>query len=465
MQKYKMVSRMPVSAEALYAWHAAPGAFERLAPPWEDIQDVRRMGGLEDGAETRFVVKKGPVGVPWVARHQDHVLHRQFRDVQVEGPFAYWNHLHCFDPVDDNASDLRDELTYSPPGGPPADWVAGGFLRGMVERMFSYRHTRTRVDLERHVRYAAAGRRRILVSGASGMIGRALVAFLQGGGHEVWRLVRRAAGPEEIEWNPAQGELNQALLEGFDAVIHLAGEGIAEGRWTQDRKARILNSRVGSTRLLARALAQLERKPEVFISASAIGFYGNRGEDNLDEGSLHGAGFLADVCRAWEAETGPAAAAGIRVVKLRTGIVLSPRGGALSQMLPAFQAGAGGPVGSGKQVMSWIALDDVVGAIQHAMFTPTLKGAVNLTAPHPVTSEEFARALGKVLHRPSFVPLPALAVHLIFGELGQSLLLDGARVHPRALQASGFHFLCPDLETALRHELALYEPVAAVQAA
>jgi uncharacterized protein (TIGR01777 family) len=373
--------------------------------------------------------------------------------------------LHSFDPVSDTASDLRDELEFAPPGGAPADLLAGGFLRGMVERMFAYRHTRTRVDLERHQRYATSGPKRILVSGASGLIGRALVAFLQGGGHEVYRLVRRAAGPGEIFWNPAAGELDPSAVEGFDAVIHLAGEGIAEGRWTPERKARILSSRVEGTRLLAQTVAQLTRKPEVFISASAIGFYGNRGDEALDETFESGTGFLADVCRAWEAETAVAEAAGIRVVKLRTGIVLSPRGGALAQMLPAFQAAAGGPVGSGRQVMSWIALDDVVGAIQHALFTSSLRGPVNLTGPAPVTSAEFARVLGRVLHRPAFMPLPSLAVNVMFGELGQALLLEGARVLPRALQASGFEFLCPDLESALRHELALYAGAEAAQAA
>ncbi|MEB3327684.1 MAG: TIGR01777 family oxidoreductase [Candidatus Sericytochromatia bacterium] len=455
MTHYRRASRVPVSADRLYAWHAAPGAFERLAPPWEDIREVRRRGGLEVGAETRFVVRKGPVGLPWVARHDAHEAGRMFADVQDQGPFAAWRHVHRFEPLGERESLLVDEVDYDAPLGPLGALVAGPMLAAMVTRMFEFRHARTLADLARHERHAAAGPRRILVSGASGLIGRALVAFLQGGGHEVVRLVRRPAGPGEVQWDPERGVLDPQALEGFDAVVHLAGEGIAEGRWTAERKARILRSRTEGTRVLSAALAGLARKPEVLISASAIGFYGDRGNEPLDETAEPGRGFLADVTRAWEAAAAPAQDAGIRVVWLRTGIVLSPRGGALAQMLPPFQLGLGGPVGSGRQVMSWIALDDLVGAIHHALFTPALRGPVNGTAPAPVTSTEFGRVLGHVLGRPAVLPLPGLAVRTLFGEMGEALLLGGARVQPGALTASGFTFLCPSLEQALRHELGL----------
>jgi hypothetical protein len=455
MAHFRRASRLPVSAERLYAWHAAPGAFERLAPPWEDIRDVRRSGGLEVGAQTRFVVQKGPVGLPWVARHDAHEVGRMFADVQDQGPFAAWRHVHRFEPLGEHESMLVDEVNYEAPLGPVGALVGGPMLDAMVRRMFAFRHARTLADLARHERYAAAGPRRILVSGASGLIGKALVAFLQGGGHEVVRLVRRAAGPGEIRWDPDRGELDPASLEGFDAVVHLAGEGIAEGRWTPARKERILKSRTQGTRLLAEALSRVARKPEVLVSASAIGFYGDRGDAPLDETSAPGTGFLADVTQAWEAAAVPAAEAGIRVVWLRTGIVLAPRGGALAQMLPPFQLGLGGPVGPGTQVMSWIALDDIVGAIHHILFTPGLRGAVNGTAPAPVTSAEFGRVLGRVLGRPAVLPLPGLAVRAMFGEMGEALLLGGARVLPNALVASGFDFLCPTLEEALRHELGL----------
>ncbi|MEB3196490.1 MAG: TIGR01777 family oxidoreductase [Candidatus Sericytochromatia bacterium] len=461
MHTYQHVSLMPVSAEALYAWHASPGAFLRLAPPWETMADISRQGALEDGAETRFTIRKGPLGVRWVARHDQHVADRQFRDVQVAGPFSVWRHTHRFVPVGPGESRLEDSLEVEAPGGPVATWLGGSFLNATLSRMFQFRHRRTRDDLARHARYAAVGRRRILVSGASGLVGQALVAFLQGGGHDVVRLVRRAPGPGEIHWDPEKGEIRDSDLEGFDAVIHLAGEGIAEGRWTAARKARILQSRVDGTRLLATAIARLDRKPEAFISASAIGFYGDRGDEGLDESAAAGQGFLADVCRAWEAETAPAGEAGVRVVNLRIGIVLTPQGGALARMLPPFQLGAGGPVGSGRQYMSWIALDDLLGAIQHVLFTPSLRGPVNATAPEPARSSEFARVLGHVLHRPAILPLPEPAVWLMLGEMGRALLLEGARVLPTKLQQSGFQFLCPTLEEALRHEIGLVPAEAA----
>ncbi|MEB3221750.1 MAG: TIGR01777 family oxidoreductase [Candidatus Sericytochromatia bacterium] len=460
MTHYRRASRMPVPAARLYAWHAAPGAFQRLAPPWEDIRDVRRVGGLEAGAETRFVVRKGPLSLPWVARHDAHEEGRMFADVQDQGPFASWRHVHRFEPAGDQESLLVDEVDYSAPLGPLGDLVGGPFLAAMVARMFAFRHARTLADLTRHARHAAAGPRRVLVSGSSGLIGRALVAFLQGGGHDVVRLVRRAPGAGEVQWDPARGVLDPASLEGFDAVVHLAGEGIAEGRWTPARKDAILRSRTEGTRLLAETLARVARKPEVLVSASAIGFYGDRGDQALDESAAPGTGFLADVTRAWEAAAQPASDAGIRLVCLRTGIVLSPQGGALAQMLPPFQLGLGGPVGSGRQVMSWIALDDLVGAIHHAIFTPSLRGPVNGTAPAPVTSAEFGRTLGKVLGRPAVMPLPGVAVQALFGEMGAALLLGGARVMPNALLASGFTFLCPTLEDALRYELGLLEPTA-----
>lgn len=465
MPLHRRVSRLPVTADRLYEWHASPGAFERLAPPWEDLRDIQRRGGLEVGAETRFTVHKGPVGLPWVARHVEHEAGRGFADVQERGPFASWLHRHRFEPAGPTSCDLIDEVRWEAPLGPLGGLVAGPMLAATVARMFEFRHRRTRDDLARHARFEALGRRRILVTGASGLVGRALVGFLQGGGHEVVRLVRRAPGPGEIFWDPAAGRLDPADLEGFDAVVHLAGEGIGEGRWTPERKARIRESRVSGTRLLAEALARVARKPEVLVSASAIGFYGDRGDEPLDEASPAGSGFLAEVCQAWEAAAQPAAEAGVRVVWLRTGIVLTPRGGALARMLPPFQAGLGGPVGSGRQVMSWIALDDLVGAIHHAVFTSTLRGPVNATAPAPVTSAEFGQALGAVLGRPAVLPLPALAVRTLFGEMGEALLLGGARVLPRSLLASGFEFLCPTLPEALSHELGVYEGVEAAAAA
>ncbi len=295
---------------------------------------------------------------------------------------------------------------------------------------------------------------RILISAASGLIGSAVSSALTVDGHTVVRLVRRAPRGEadEVRWDPAAGVLDSAAVVGFDAVVHLSGERIL-GRWTAAKKAAIRASRVGSTALLARALAQSPRPPRAFVAASAIGYYGDRGDEVLTEDSPPGTDWLARLCAEWEAAAGPAARRGIRVVHLRTGLALSRAGGALARMLLPFRLGLGGPVGNGWQYWSWIAIDDVVGAVRHLLASPDVRGPVNLTAPQPVTSREFARTLGHVLGRPALLPVPAFVLRLLFGEAADAALLTGSRVAPTKLQASGYFFLYPHLEAALRHVL------------
>jgi uncharacterized protein len=294
----------------------------------------------------------------------------------------------------------------------------------------------------------------ILVSGATGLVGSALVPALESAGHTVRRLVRQRplAGSPEVHWDPTGSFDPVGGIEGFDAVVHLAGESVA-ARWTRDRKARILNSRKLGTMTVASAAARSQRPPKVVVSASAVGYYGDRGDELLTEESTPGSDFLADVARQWENALAPASGAGIRTVMLRIGFILSPHGGGLARMLPPFRMGLGGKVGSGRQWMSWISIDDVVGAIQHALATESLWGPVNAVAPHPVTNAEFTRTLGRVLGRPTIFPLPAFAACLAFGEMAKALLLASQRVQPVKLQASGFHFHHPELEGALRELL------------
>lgn len=296
---------------------------------------------------------------------------------------------------------------------------------------------------------------KILISGSSGLVGSELVPTLERAGHEVVRLVRgppKRAG--DIAWDPAAGRLDQQALEAgaVEGVVHLAGENIAGGRWTPEQKRRIRDSRVVGTRLLSEALAALPTRPRVLVSASAVGYYGDRGDEVLTEESASGTDFLAGVCRDWEAATGPASAAGIRVVHTRFGIILSSEGGSLAKMLPPFRMGAGGPFGGGRQWMSWVTLDDVVGALIRALSMEALSGPVNVVAPHPVRNAEFARALGHVLGRPAVVKAPAFALKLLLGEMAGALL-SGQRVEPRRLQEAGFAFRHPELEGALRHLL------------
>jgi uncharacterized protein (TIGR01777 family) len=293
----------------------------------------------------------------------------------------------------------------------------------------------------------AAKLSRILISGASGPVGAALVPFLEERGCRITRLTRGPAGDGQISWDPSQPIAPEAV-SGFDAVIHLAGESIAE-RWTAAKKAKIVNSRKLGTGNLARAVAQAKEKPRVFVSASAVGYYGDRGDEVLREDSPSGKGFAAEICREWEAATAPATQAGIRTVQMRIGMVLSPKGGGLAQMLPPFRMGVGGNIGNGRQWTSWIDVHDLTGAIYHTMTTESLQGPVNAVAPNAVTNAEFTRTLAEALSRPAFFHVPAFAVKLLFGQMGEEILLSSLRVEPAKLLASGYAFRFPALRSAL----------------
>ncbi len=297
---------------------------------------------------------------------------------------------------------------------------------------------------------------KIFVTGSSGLIGSALVAFLTAHGHTVTRLVRRSPRPgaEEIFWNPEAGSIDASSLEGFEAAVHMAAESLAAIRWTPAKKKRILESRIRGTELLARTLATLGRPPQVMISASAVGYYGDRGAEELREDSSAGSGFLSDVCRHWEQAASVVADRGIRLVLLRQGLVLSAAGGALPRMLPPFRLGIGGRLGSGTQYMGWLALDDLLEIVMFVLLHHELSGPINAVAPEPVTNRDFTRALGHALGRPAFLTIPAIAVQMMFGEMGKQLLLASTRAVPERLAQAGFQFRFPDLETALRHVLA-----------
>jgi uncharacterized protein len=293
---------------------------------------------------------------------------------------------------------------------------------------------------------------RILVSGVSGPIGAALLPSLKSRGYEVTRLVRGAAtGEDQISWDPGQ-PIAPDTVSGFHAVIHLAGESIV-GRWTDEKKKKIRDSRVAGTSALAQALANATQRPQVFVCSSAIGYYGDRGNEVLNEQSAPGSGFLPDVCREWEAATQAAVRAGIRTVQMRTGVVLSPKGGALGKMLTPFKMGLGGKIGNGQQWMSWIDVQDMVGAIHHILESQLLQGPVNMVAPQPVTNTEFTQTLASMLSRPAIFPVPGLVVKLAFGEMGETVLLGSQRVEPTQLVTSGYPFRFSDLRASLENAL------------
>ena len=456
MPVYRRSVDLPVSATDALAWHQRPGAFERMTPPWEPAEVLAREapdGPTAPGAT--LTLRVSLLGVPTRLRVRHEALDEPgvlgFVDVQDEGPFAAWRHVHRLVPTGPGRCRLEDEITWEAPWGAPttvAAWVA----TPRFDRLFGFRHRRLVADLSHHAPWADTPRRTIAVSGASGLVGGHLVPFLTAGGHRVRRLVRRAAQADDIAWDPAAGTVDRVALADCDTVIHLAGEPIS-GRWTAEKKHRIRASRVDGTRTLAEALAALGGA-RTFVSCSAVGVYGGtRGDAPQTESDPPGTDFLAEVAVAWEAAADAARAAGVRVVHPRVGIVMSGTGGALPLQVAPAAWGLGGPIGGGSQWISWIALDDLLGILLWCALSPELAGPVNATAPEPVPQAAFAARLGAVLGRPAFAPLPAALVRLASGEAGQAILLEGQRVVPERLLKAGFSFAFPTLEAALRHEL------------
>ncbi len=440
---------MPVSPAELFAWHERAGAFERLNPPFDPVEIVERTGGLQVGAKTVLRMRVGPVPQTWSAVHTAYEPGVLFRDEQQGGPFRKWVHTHKFEAgPSPGQSVLDDSIEYELPLGAVGELFGGRFAKNKLEVVFAYRHAVTHADLERHAAFAQRPRLTIAITGATGLIGSALTAFLTTGGHTV-RAVKRSG----------EHRFDLSALEGADAVIHLAGAGVADERWTPERKTELAESRIVLTARLVEAIRGLKVPPKVLLSGSAIGIYGDRHDELLDEASPvggrseRGAGFLAGLCQDWEAAAHEVTLVGTRLVLLRTGIVLSARGGALAKLLGPFKAGLGGPTGTGTQWMSWVGLEDVLGALNHALFTDSVRGPVNLVAPNPVTSHDFAKTLGRVLSRPAIAPIPAFALRAMFGEMAEGTILAGQRVKPRALHDAGFSFLHETLEPALRFAL------------
>lgn len=458
-ETFTLRSAMPVSAEELYAWHARPLAFQRLQPPWEAARVVRQEGEFgADGFRLTMRAKTlGPLKSTWVAETFDFRPGRGFQDRCLEGPFSYWNHAHEMIPDGPESSFLEDRIEYRVPLGAAGRLFGGRMVRARLSATFAYRHFLTASDLRRHNQFRERPRLTVTVTGSRGLVGSELVPFLTTGGHQVIRLVTGRAsaayddGTTWVPWKP-DAPLPAGTFDGVDAVIHLAGDNVAEGRWSDAKKRKILESRTVPTRRVAEAIAAPppERRPKVFLCASAVGFYGNRGAEELTEDSPAGAGFFPEVVREWEAACEPAREAGVRVANLRIGVVLSPRGGALGKQLLPFKAGAGAVLGGGRQWLPWITVGDTVGAIHHGLMSEDVRGPVNLVGPHPSTNREFTKALGRVLRRPAFLWLPRPALRAMLGEVADEALLASMKVIPAKLLASGFHFDHADLESALR---------------
>jgi len=435
---YVATQQLPHPVEDVFAWHARPGALERLTPPWHPVRVQREATSLRDGTAVLAL----PGGRRWVARHlpEEYAEGRRFADELASRPFVAplrWRHVHDLHD-DDGETVLVDQVDTRVPAR-------------LLRPMFAYRHRQLAGDLAAHA-WARALRpdpMTVAVTGSSGTVGRALVALLTGGGHRVVRLVRRPTRqPDERTWDPDAPASD--LLDGVDAVVHLAGASIA-GRFTAAHRTAVRESRVGPTRRLAEAADRAGVR--AFVCASAIGLYGpDRGDEELGEDSARGEGFLADVVAAWEEAAGAATAA--RVVLVRTGIVQTPRGGALRLQRPLFAAGLGGPLGSGRQWLSWIGIDDLIDVYLRALVDERVSGPVNATAPAPVTGREYAAALGRALHRPAVVPAPAIGPRLLLGSQGaEEMALASQRVLPARLEALGHRFRETRVEAALCHLL------------
>lgn len=454
MPSFARTLRTPVPVDTLWNWHARPGAFSRLTPSWQPISLVHDANGIEDGSRLVFKIGRWPFRLTWEALHTQPQPGEVFRDTSVRGPFRHWTHDHIMRADGEGGATLTDAITWSL-GARWLDTLAAPLVERLLDRMFLQRHATTLADVRAHHQWSTTPMV-FLVSGASGFVGSALCAFLTTGGHTVRKLVRhdpRSGG--EFQWDPASGTLDSRSLDEVDVVVHLAGESIASGRWTRERRRSILESRVQGTRTLAEAMARASSPPTTFLSSSATGFYGHRGSAIVDEGDDAGTGFLAEVCQAWEAAAAPAREAGIRVVHPRFGMILSARGGALATMLPAFRMGVGGRLGNGTQGMSWISLQDALRALLFLSQASHIDGPVNLVAPEAVSNADFTRNLGHCLKRPTLIPAPAGALRLVLGDMAQALLLEGAFVRPRRLEEAGFDFEHPRLREALAYTLAV----------
>jgi uncharacterized protein (TIGR01777 family) len=426
--------------DTVFGWHERPGAVARLTPPWLPMRVVREARSLADGEAVLGL----PLGVRWVARHGGYLPRERFVDELASAPLRWvlrWRHTHEF-----RAEGERTRVT---------DTVDTPVPAALLRSTFAYRHRQLAADLaaQAAVRDLAGGTRTIAMTGSGGFVGGALAPFLTTAGHRVIRLVRRTpAGPDERRWDPAAPDAD--LLRGVDAVVHLAGASIA-GRFTDAHRAAVRDSRIGPTRALAELAGRTGDGPSVFVSASAIGYYGaDRGDEELTEDADRGDGFLADVVADWEAAAAPAAEAGLRVVTVRTGLVQSPRGGTLRLFHPLFAAGLGGRLGDGHTWQSWVGVDDLVDVYHRAVVDPGLSGPVNAVAPAPVRAAEYAATLAGVLRRPALLPVPRLGPRVLLGEQGAAeLAFASQRVVPGVLEAAKHPFRHPGLEQALRHLL------------
>ncbi|MCH1430876.1 MAG: TIGR01777 family protein [Chlamydiales bacterium] len=447
MFSYEKSSEMPCSQQELFDWHKKNSALRRLTPPWMRVNVLQEADSLAKGSEVTLEIKAAPLmKLKLISKHTDYQEGKEFTDTMLKGPFSYWKHRHQMIDNGKESSILQDSVEYTPPLP-----FSNPLIKSEINRLFNYRHRVLKADLELIKRYDSSCMK-IAITGATGLVGSELKHFLRSAGHDVYTLVRTPCkSDKEIRWNPLTGDIELSKLEGFDAIIHLAGENIGSGYWTKKKKQRIRDSRVIGTKHLVAALNNLQNPPKTLISFSAIGFYGVKALETDEDHSSCGNDFLASVCSDWEQEALQYNKG--RVVIPRLGVILSPKGGALEKMLLPFKLGFGGKIASGAQYMSWIAIDDVIYNLYHMLCNKTISGTLNLTSPNPVTNEDFSKVLAKVLKRPCLFPVPSIALKALFGEMAEATMLSSIKAFPNTLKGSKAPFFYSELEDALRHLL------------
>ncbi|MCP3425684.1 TIGR01777 family oxidoreductase [Rothia sp. AR01] len=474
MSVFRHTADIPHTREAVTGWYASPGAIQRLSPDWNSKVLQEPSDGLNPGSVTKLLMGvpwaddalpgKLPIraGARWRAVHTEYTPGESFTDVMDRGPLRSWRHDHSFADAAGGGTTVSDKVTYELPGGlQNRIRLSARVFEGELERVFGFRTRNTRADLDFHARLRElrAEPMTVAISGASGLVGTQLSALLRSGGHRVITLKRRTGysgriGADTIAWDPSQGELDARLLAGVDVVVNLSGAGIA-GPFTDKHKEEVLQSRLDATGTIVRAMREAVEHdgPRTLVNASASGYYGHDAGE-VDEQAGPGDDFLAEVCRRWEDAAWEAEQAGIRVAMIRTGLVMNSAGGLLAAQLPLYFAGGGGPLGGGEMWQPWISLDDLVQIYAWVAANPEVSGPVNAAAPGGVRQREFAKTLGKVIHRPAVIPTPAAAPAALLGKQGaRELALSSARLVPAVLESHGYEFRFTRLEDALRHTL------------
>ena len=448
-------SEMPVSVEELFAWHEKPSAFTRLCPPWDKIRIIKPPESLQKGTKVELEVKIGPIWKRLVAEHFEYEKNKLFADRQIIGPFGFWEHFHEFIAKTPNASIMRDKIHFSAPFGFLGNLFLTRFLKQKIRETFIYRHETLANDLQACEKAKGTTCRNIAITGANGLIGKNLSIFLEMAGFNVFKITRNTNPnhSNEVSWNPLTEDFPESILKNADAIIHLAGESIATGNWTKSKKEKIKNSRVVSTQKIATALKTIPNRVRAFLCASAIGIYKETPGESLVESSELGSDFLAEVGKEWESAALSATNVVEKVVTMRFGIILSLLGGALPELLKPFQFRMGRFWGYEKANFSWITLDDVLHGILHLLTENIGSGPVNFTAPSSVTNSDFISTLESIYHKKAFIPVPTLPLKLLMGEKAERMILADFKVLPQKLELSGYKFLYPTLEPALRHLL------------